>query len=54
MNVDIVAGIIILSLALGLLVFLLLYSRFIINTIAGKKITSLREIMKEIYGGKSS
>jgi hypothetical protein len=54
MSSDMIAGIIILLLTLGLSVFLLLYSCLIINTIAKKKITSLRDIMKELYGGKSS
>ena len=54
MTNDVFIGIAILLIVLGISVFLVFYCRFIINRIAEKKITLLRDIIKELFGGKSA
>jgi len=52
MNFNIIAGIIILCLAYGFLVYLINYSRKTIDFIDKRKLNSLREIVEDLHNGK--
>ena len=52
MDINIIIGIIILSLSFGFLVYLVLWSRKIIEEIAELKVESFREIISELQNGR--
>ena len=52
MDWDTILGIIILILGLGLLTYLVIWSRNTINSIANKKLNSIREIIRELHNGR--
>jgi len=54
MTIEMLIGIILLILTMGFSVYLLLFSRSIINRIEREKLSHLHDIMREIYGRKSS
>jgi hypothetical protein len=54
MDVNLVLGIVVIILSVGLSAFLTFYSRKNINLIADKKLTSVRQIMQELRNGRSS
>lgn len=51
MEKDIIAGIILLGGVLVFITTLLIYSRYVIEKIAKKKITNYRDILKELKNG---
>ena len=52
MGKDVLFGIIIILGGLGFITYLVLWSRKTIEHIAGKKLTSVREIVKELNNGR--
>jgi len=54
MDINLVLGLIIMVLAFGFMVYLMLYSRKNIDTIAEKKLTNVRQIMREMRHDRSN
>ena len=52
MDVDIIMGLLIISLALIFITYIVFWSRRTIDLIADKKLRSVREIIKELHNGR--